>query len=120
MRTLLALTLLVSTAFCGAGLANDTMSTLGAGGLIFIETEDVKMASEDLYVSPSAVRVKYQFTNNADHDVETLVALVNQEAERTGDLDAALASDVVRENLPDIIERWQEARSHGLAALVDG
>jgi hypothetical protein len=74
MRALFSLTLLASTALCGAALANDTMSTLGAGGLIFLETEDVKMASEDLYVSPDQIRVKYEFTNNTDHDVETLVA----------------------------------------------
>src|SRR5690606_99794 len=54
--------------------ANDTMTTLGAGGLIFIETDDVKMASEDLHVSPGEVRGTYEFTNNTDHDVETLVA----------------------------------------------
>lgn len=54
--------------------ANDTMSTLGAGGLVFIQTEDVKMASEDLYISPTDVRVKYEFRNETDHDVKTLVA----------------------------------------------
>ena len=74
MRTLFSLTLLASTALCGAVLANDTMSTLGAGGLVFLTTEDVKMASEDLYVSPDQIRVKYEFTNSTDKDVEALVA----------------------------------------------
>lgn len=72
MRTLLSV--IVSAALCSAAFANDTMSQLGAGGLVFLETEDVKMASEDLYISPDQVRVTYEFTNNTDHDVETLVA----------------------------------------------
>lgn len=74
MRTLFSLTVLASTALCGTVLANDTMSTLGAGGLVFLTTEDVKMASEDLYVSPDQIRVKYEFTNSTDKDVEALVA----------------------------------------------
>lgn len=74
MRTLFSLTLLASAALCGTALANDTMSTLGAGGLIFLTSEEVKMASEDLYVSPDTVRVKYEFTNTSNKDVEALVA----------------------------------------------
>jgi len=74
MRTLFSLTLLASAALCGAAPANDTMSTLGAGGLVFLTTEDVRMASEDLYVSPDQIRVTYEFTNSSDKDVEALVA----------------------------------------------
>ena len=73
MRKLLSLTLLVS-GMAGPALANDTMSTLGAGGLVFIQTEEVKMASEDLYISPTEVRVKYEFRNETGHEVKALVA----------------------------------------------
>lgn len=73
MRKLLPLPLLLA-GLCGPALANDTMSTLGAGGLIFIQTEEVKMASEDLFISPTEVRVKYEFRNETDHDVKSLVA----------------------------------------------
>lgn len=65
------------TALCCAATvasANDTMSQLGAGGLVFLTTDAVRMASEDLYVSPEAVRVTYQFENTTDADVSALVA----------------------------------------------
>src|SRR5690349_8021384 len=93
MRTLFSLTLLAATALCGTALANDTMSTLGAGGLIFLETEDVKMASEDLYVSPDQVRVKYEFTNNTDHDVETLVAFPLPDIKGDGDFMVSIPTE---------------------------
>lgn len=41
-------TLLALVAFSGGAVANDTMATLGAGGLVFIQTATVKMLSEDL------------------------------------------------------------------------
>lgn len=58
----------------GSAAANDTMATLGTGGLVFIQTGTVKMLSEDLYVSPSEVRVKYEFRNEGEADETTLVA----------------------------------------------
>jgi hypothetical protein len=50
------------------------MATLGAGGLRFLNSANVRMLSEDLYVSPSAVRVRYEFLNEGDADEPTLVA----------------------------------------------
>ncbi len=67
-------TLSVLCALSGAALANDTMATLGTGGLVFIQTGAVKMVSEDLYVSPAEVRVKYEFRNEGEADTRTLVA----------------------------------------------
>lgn len=93
MRTLLSVTLLASAALGGSAFANDTMSTLGAGGLIFIETEDVKMASEDLYVSPDQIRVKYEFTNNTDKDVETLVAFPLPDIKGDGDFMVSIPTE---------------------------
>ncbi len=58
----------------GGTLANDTMATLGAGGLVFVQTGDVRLVSEDLYVSPGEVRVDYEFHNEGDADIATLVA----------------------------------------------
>ena len=34
----------------------------------------VRMATEDLYVSPKHVRVRFEFANDTDRDVETVVA----------------------------------------------
>lgn len=64
----------VLCALSGGALANDTMATLGAGGLIFVQTEAVRLLSEDLYVSMDEVRVRYEFRNEGDEDTQTLVA----------------------------------------------
>ena len=55
-------------------VANDTMATLGTGGLVFITTDEIEMTSEDLYVSASEVRVTYTFTNRGAADQTALVA----------------------------------------------
>ncbi|MDP1732441.1 MAG: DUF4424 domain-containing protein [Devosia sp.] len=67
-------TLLMLAALTGSAAANDTMATLGTGGLVFVQTGTVKMLSEDLYISPGEVRVKYEFRNEGDADERTLVA----------------------------------------------
>jgi hypothetical protein len=54
--------------------ANDTMAQLGIGGLTFLNSENVKMLKEDLFISPSEVRVRYEFRNDGDADEPTLVA----------------------------------------------
>ncbi len=53
--------------------ANDSVAELGAGGLVLIRANSITMQSEDLYVSPSEVRVNYEFRNN---DKETHTYLV--------------------------------------------
>lgn len=50
----------------GAASANDSMATLGAGGLVFLTSQDIEMTSEDLFVGPDAVKVDYTFTNKGD------------------------------------------------------
>lgn len=92
MRQFLPLSLLLC-AVAAPVAANDTMSTLGAGGLVFLETEDVKMASEDLYVSPTEVRVKYEFSNNTDHDVKTLVAFPLPDITGSGDFMVSIPTE---------------------------
>lgn len=61
-------------ALVGPAAANDTMAQLGTGGLVFVQTGTVKMESEDLYVSPEQVRVRYRFRNEGEEDTRTLVA----------------------------------------------
>ncbi len=65
-----ALAVLAST----AAYANDTLVVLGAGGLELTKSEHIAMVSEDLYLAPSAVRVRYAFRNESDRDITTLVA----------------------------------------------
>ncbi|OEO29004.1 hypothetical protein VW23_027560, partial [Devosia insulae DS-56] len=74
-------------------LANDTMSTLGAGGLVFVQTDDVKMLSEDLYVSPEQVRVKYEFRNEGTEDTDALVAFPMPDITGDGDFMVAIPTE---------------------------
>ncbi len=54
--------------------ANDTSAVLGAGGLSLTTSDHIAMASEDLYLSPSEVRIHYVFRNECDRDITTTVA----------------------------------------------
>lgn len=92
MRQFLPLSLLLCAVAVPVA-ANDTMSTLGAGGLIFLTTEEVKMLSEDLYVSPTEVRVKYEFRNETDHDVKTLVAFPLPDIKGDGDFMVSIPTE---------------------------
>lgn len=55
-------------------LANDSSATLGTGGLMLTTTADVRMASEDLFISPKQIRIRYEFVNDAKQDLDLLVA----------------------------------------------
>jgi len=59
---------------CAPALANDTTAELGTGGLIFVRTDWIAMESEDLYISPTQVRVTYGFRNSSESDIESVVA----------------------------------------------
>ncbi|HWA91885.1 MAG TPA: DUF4424 family protein [Rhizomicrobium sp.] len=54
--------------------ADDSSAALGAGGLVFLKQADIRMAREDLYLSPKEVRVRYEFANDGAKDVDTIVA----------------------------------------------
>ena len=54
--------------------ANDSTATLGAGGLVLTQNADIRMASEDLFVSKDQIRVRYQFVNDAPQPISTEVA----------------------------------------------
>jgi hypothetical protein len=66
--------------FCAAALvsapalADDSSAALGAGGLVFTKQADIRMAVEDLSISPKQVKVRYEFVNDGKSDVETVVA----------------------------------------------
>jgi hypothetical protein len=65
---------LLMAGLAAPALANDTTAELATGGLIFVRSDQVAMESEDLYISPSEVRVKYQFRNRGENDIESVVA----------------------------------------------
>lgn len=55
-----------------AARADDGFGQLAAGGIVFAKSEDIAMAREDLYISPSKVRVRFAFV--ADRDSDAVVA----------------------------------------------
>ena len=73
--------------------ANDSMATLGAGGLELFTSPDVQMASEDLSISPTQVKVVYLFTNTGKTDQHTLVAFPMPDITGDGDFTVAIPTD---------------------------
>ncbi|HTT96711.1 MAG TPA: DUF4424 family protein [Rhizomicrobium sp.] len=55
-------------------LADDSSAMLGAGGIVLTRQADIRMAVEDLRLSPKAVNVHYEFINDGKSDVDTIVA----------------------------------------------
>jgi hypothetical protein len=80
--------IILTSLMAGTATANDSMAALGAGGLVFMTTDEIELLSEDLYVSSSQVRVTYEFRNNGDEDISTLVAFPMPDI--TGKVDEAV------------------------------
>lgn len=78
-------TAILAAALAVPAVANDTTAQLGAGGLVFVTNEQITMASEDLYISPTQVRVAYEFENTSDEDQHILVAFPMPDVEGSGD-----------------------------------
>jgi len=57
-----------------SALADDSSAALGAGGLVLTKQADIRMAAEDLYLSPKQVKVRYEFVNDGAKDIDTIVA----------------------------------------------
>ena len=54
--------------------ANDTLVTLGAGGLVPTKSSAIAMESEELQISIHQVTIRYVFRNDSDKDVDAIVA----------------------------------------------
>ncbi len=54
--------------------ANDTLVTLGAGGLVPLKSAEIAMESEDLQISTRQITVRYVFRNKTNHDIDATVA----------------------------------------------
>src|SRR5215469_18653367 len=54
--------------------ANDTLATLGAGGLTPLKSSIIVMESEDLEISVHQIAIRYTFRNTSDRDVNEIVA----------------------------------------------
>lgn len=54
--------------------ANDSVATLGAGGLVLQRSDAIAMAEERLFISPEKVTVDYVFSNKTDAVITSIVA----------------------------------------------
>jgi hypothetical protein len=54
--------------------ADDSSASIGAGGISFAKSADIRMASEDLSVSPERIRVRFTFVNDSARDIDTVIA----------------------------------------------
>ena len=73
-RNALLAAALAALAIAGSVSANDSIAEMAAGGLVLRQSRDIDMLSEDLYVSPSRIRVRYVFRNRSPRDIRTIVA----------------------------------------------
>lgn len=55
-------------------LADDSSAALDAGGIVLTKNADIRMATEDLFISPRQVKVHYTFINDSGRDIDTIVA----------------------------------------------
>lgn len=94
MKSLKILTLAsTGLVLAGPALANDSMATIGAGGLVFLTSPDIEMTSEDLTVGPDRVRVLYEFTSKADKDQHVLVAFPMPDITGDGDFNVMVPTE---------------------------
>ena len=77
--------------------ADDNTATLGAGGLALEKTDKIALVSEDLYLSPTAVKVAYRFCDLTNADQETIVAFPMPDV--TGSVDMTVATRHEKEEI---------------------
>ncbi|WP_114952918.1 DUF4424 family protein [Sphingosinicella terrae] len=70
----IAICLALAAVLAGPAAANDGAAERAAGGLVFVQNDDIDMVSEDLFISARLVRVRYLFRNSSPHDVRITVA----------------------------------------------
>jgi Domain of unknown function (DUF4424) len=86
--------LLAGAAVClsGTAIADDSSATLGMGGVQLTQSADIRMAAEDLYISPAKVRVRFDFANDGNKDIDTAVAFVLPDIDTSEFTESALGT----------------------------
>ncbi|MBS0274293.1 MAG: DUF4424 family protein [Proteobacteria bacterium] len=74
MHVRFAVVALCATVLSMPASADDSSAALGMGGLQFTRAAEIRMAKEDLFISPKAVRIRYEFANDGAKDVDSIVA----------------------------------------------
>lgn len=104
--------------------ANDSMGHISAGGIALARSADIEMRSEDLYISPKEVRVRYRFFNRSKSDIESLVAFPMPELPAPSDMqlisiphedqDNFLGFETTVDGVAKVVELDQRAISLGI------
>ncbi|KQC08634.1 MAG: hypothetical protein APR62_04315 [Smithella sp. SDB] len=75
MRTFWAVIItIVLITICGFAHADDSTARVGAGGITFLKSTDIRMLQEILKISTSNIYVRYRFINESNEDILTTVA----------------------------------------------
>lgn len=74
MKYLLSCFLIVLNVYAVSCKANDSVGSVGQGGIEYKRTNEISMEKEVLTISEDKVRVEYEFVNNTNHPIkETIV-----------------------------------------------
>lgn len=65
--------ILFALAFTAGASANDTLGSMTTTGLVYDKSDKISMESEELYISPEKIRVKYIFKNDSDQPVKGMM-----------------------------------------------
>ena len=110
MKMLSAYALLCGAVFASTlAIADDSSAVLGTGGLVLTKRADIRMAREDLKISPKSVDVRYEFINDSGKDVDTIVAFPLPDVDLYEFSGSAIGT--VKEETPNFV---------GFALTVDG
>lgn len=54
-------------------LANDSTGWVSTGGIQYLKSQNIRMVSEDLYISERKIRLEYEFHNDSDQNIRETV-----------------------------------------------
>lgn len=106
---LLALAVLLPA---GVARANDSAAGLDGGQLVLKQADGIRMEKEDLSLSMTEVKIRYEFRNTGSKDVETIVAFPLPPMPAKADVDEGVMDNVTYDPSSD--------NPLGFACRVDG
>jgi Domain of unknown function (DUF4424) len=78
----------------GIAHANDSSAGLDGGQLVLKQADNIRMESEELFLSMKEVRIRYEFRNTGTKDVETIVAFPLPPMPAKADVDEGIMENV--------------------------
>src|SRR5436305_12953449 len=74
MRRALSIVAALLTLAPACARADDSSAVLGAGGLVLTRSANIRLAAEDLRISPKEVAARFTFVNEGKNDIDSIVA----------------------------------------------